>query len=703
MRQVARPVRASAKSMRFCPSAHCLLGGSLTRGFSSRLDAPVLRQVDRVILAWALSLERAASAWFAGVVLAIGSAMAAAGCSNPVAGPAAAVEDADDDAGEDASRNQDAGADGSTADAVGDAAAPEAGPAVDAPTIDVKPAAEVNTKGCKTDADCGELQVGSCQTAKCIAASGLCEVIQVADGTACADAATDKCKVGAVCKAGACAYSLLNCDDANPCSDDECIANAGCAHQKSVANICLDGSACTTGATCIDGTCKAKNVLVCDDKNACTSDTCDQKLGCVFFAVADASACDDGKVCVEAESCFQGKCAGKPKVCATDETQCKLSVCVDKNNQGCTTQALVGLPCDDGKACTGPDVCNSSATCAGQVIVCDDKNGCTDDACDTKFGCKFNNSTKPCSGTDPCLAVGLCGEGTCTAAAVNCDDGNLCTSNSCDKILGCKAKNVSAPCFDGDVCSENDACDGGVCKAGSQAACDDGNPCTTDSCLASGGCKQAVAAFGASCGSGKQCAVGLCLATECGDGWCAPGETASACLKDCPEEGGACKADDGPCLAACKAGKCSAADTACKGQAGCGTIGSCLAGCANDLKCQVGCLQTAASKAFAAYLGYDQCMQAFCIQDFWLGGKCSGGGPQYVACVQACEGSMCKLLGLQCQASAGCSEVRACLQACTAGEPGQLLACIGGCKAKGNAADVLINADLDTCSSKYCQ
>ena len=34
--------------------AHCLLCGSLTRGFSSRLDAPILSEIDRVILARAL-------------------------------------------------------------------------------------------------------------------------------------------------------------------------------------------------------------------------------------------------------------------------------------------------------------------------------------------------------------------------------------------------------------------------------------------------------------------------------------------------------------------------------------------------------------------------------------------------------------------------------------------------------------------------
>ena len=46
---------ARAKSSRFCIWARWLLGGSLTRGFASRLDAPFLPRLVRVILAWAVS------------------------------------------------------------------------------------------------------------------------------------------------------------------------------------------------------------------------------------------------------------------------------------------------------------------------------------------------------------------------------------------------------------------------------------------------------------------------------------------------------------------------------------------------------------------------------------------------------------------------------------------------------------------------
>ena len=73
-------VRARVKSGRFCASAHCLLAGSLTRGFASRLDAPFLSQIDRPILALtlALALTFASAAPVAASILQVQWRMAAA-------------------------------------------------------------------------------------------------------------------------------------------------------------------------------------------------------------------------------------------------------------------------------------------------------------------------------------------------------------------------------------------------------------------------------------------------------------------------------------------------------------------------------------------------------------------------------------------------------------------------------------------------
>ncbi|MBM4346098.1 MAG: hypothetical protein FJ100_22220 [Deltaproteobacteria bacterium] len=629
-------------------------------------------------------------------------AVATGACSDPASG--GDVAPAEDAATEDAAATE-------TTDAAGpdseDAVPPDGG-AADAPDggkPDVKPPvdAALPSKGCAGNDDCSGLVLTTCQAPQCNKETGLCQFVNLPDGATCPDAAGDQCKVGAVCKAGACTYGLKACDDGNPCTDENCQADSGCSSKKVANKLCTDGNACSVGTTCVDGACKAKSQLACDDKNVCTVDSCDAKVGCVHLPAVDGAACDDGDVCIESESCFDGKCVGKPKVCLSGTTQCKLSKCVSKNNQGCTEAALVGLPCDDGKPCTAIDICDSAGSCVGTPLSCDDKNPCTDDSCDDKTGCKHAPNTKPCGGSDACATAGTCTAGKCTTTPVNCEDGNLCTENSCDKLLGCKAKFVPSACFDGNICTENDACDNGACKPGTPNTCNDGNGCTTDTCDVTAGCAQSPAAYGADCGGGKKCAVGLCLADDCGDGWCAAGENSTACAKDCPEEGGACAPTDGACLANCKATKCSTVDSACKAKQGCPEIGTCLGGCGTDAKCQVDCIKAASLAAGQAQAFYDQCMQAFCVQNSWIGKKCAGGGPQYVACVEACESAMCKLSYLLCKASTGCQQVRACLQACNAGDPGLLLGCIAGCKSKGSAEDVTINAELDSCSGKYCQ
>ncbi|MSQ81816.1 MAG: PDZ domain-containing protein [Myxococcales bacterium] len=60
----ARLVAARAKSSRFCSWAHCLLGGSQTRDFAGRLDAPFRARIGRVILAWAAGVPVATVAAF---------------------------------------------------------------------------------------------------------------------------------------------------------------------------------------------------------------------------------------------------------------------------------------------------------------------------------------------------------------------------------------------------------------------------------------------------------------------------------------------------------------------------------------------------------------------------------------------------------------------------------------------------------------
>jgi len=81
------------------------------------------------------------------------------------------------------------------------------------------------------------------------------------------------------------------------------------------------------------------------------------------------------------------------------------------------------------------------------------------------------NSPGPCS-------QAVCQSGACTLTDVDCDDGDPCTLDSCDPDSGA--------CLHEDItCTAGEACSEGVCAAtcAQNDDCDDANGCTTDACL----------------------------------------------------------------------------------------------------------------------------------------------------------------------------------------------------------------------------
>ncbi|NUN16162.1 MAG: hypothetical protein HUU55_21255, partial [Myxococcales bacterium] len=146
---------------------------------------------------------------------------------------------------------------------------------------------------------------------------------------------------------------------------------------------------------------------VCDDDNACTTDTCDAGSGlCQYTTVT----CDDGDVCNGVETCDTqtGCVAGVAPVCE-----------------------------DDGNLCTD-DSCDPVLGC-NSPLVCDDGVGCTSDACDAVLGCVHTADDGVCDDglactTDDCDAIAGC---THVASDAACDDSNPCTVDSCDAGVGC--------------------------------------------------------------------------------------------------------------------------------------------------------------------------------------------------------------------------------------------------------------------------
>ena len=124
---------------------------------------------------------------------------------------------------------------------------------------------------------------------------------------------------------------------------------------------------------------------------------------------------------------------------------------------------------------------------------------CGTQACDPATGkcvaALFADNTA-CDDDNACISAGACKAGICQGGVVaNCDDGNLCTTDSCSAVNGCGHAANTLPCeADGSLCTQKDTCSGKICVAGPATACDDGNPCTADSCVAATGKCQFTAA-----------------------------------------------------------------------------------------------------------------------------------------------------------------------------------------------------------------
>ena len=68
------------------------------------------------------------------------------------------------------------------------------------------------------------------------------------------------------------------------------------------------------------------------------------------------------------------------------------------------------------------------------------------------------------------------------------DDGNSIDGDCCSSA--CALNPPGTSCADGDLCNGDETCDGsGSCQAGTALVCDDGDPCTQDSCDAILGCQ----------------------------------------------------------------------------------------------------------------------------------------------------------------------------------------------------------------------
>ncbi|MCO4761004.1 MAG: putative metal-binding motif-containing protein, partial [Myxococcales bacterium] len=368
---------------------------------------------------------------------------------------------------------------------------------------------------------------------------------------------TQECLINDTCDDGlACTIAL--CDEVGDNGKFQCRFELG--------NYCCGSDYdCSPGEKCLYPNTESSQCTVCtkntdcDDKNKCTTDSCDLsgvKGKCKHIkadpecCVSSDAECDDGLGCT-IDSCdvVNGKCKHVQPVGSC----CKDTECTSEDT--CLVGSCVDYQCRFDVHGFKPDCCSS-----GTNTKCDDANYCTVDKCDqvqTGGWTKCSHTadqTKPncCGGDDPnaacddkkactwdycqsnqCYNVPIKG---CCAADTDCTDNNSCTVDSCKKEAATDASGVCdfaktpgccnqlADCDDGLFCTD-DSCDTTkkVCSYTKKANCcdadtdcNDGKYCTNDSCINNScigikdGFKENCCDSAVDCSDGLACTVDSC-------------------------------------------------------------------------------------------------------------------------------------------------------------------------------------------------
>lgn len=189
----------------------------------------------------------------------------------------------------------------------------------------------------------------------------------------------------------------------------------------------------------------------------------------------------------------------------------------------CVPQCAATTPCGDDGCGGSCGSCHGTDTCVGGTCVC----------------------TPHCEGR-------RCGPDGCGGVCGTCEVGPLCSQTTCDEAAG---RCVLAPIA-------------GCCS--SDAQCDDGDPCTRDTCR-SATCQHEPAAAGTVCAAGVCDGAGQCA--QClRDGDCDDGNSCTAntcqhgiCQHPAEPEGTACTRGGGDPGVCDSAGQCRQAPPACSG------------------------------------------------------------------------------------------------------------------------------------------
>jgi hypothetical protein len=177
----------------------------------------------------------------------------------------------------------------------------------------------------------------------------LCTHAALGDGESCA---TDPCTPG-VCQSGTCVAGTPepgcrpcqandDCEDGSACTIDTCNERGRCERAGGEGSACDDGDPCTLDDRCANDLC-AGTPLSCDDRVACTTDFCDSG-SCVHEV--DSSACPESGECATIE-CAPDDPDADGRGCVTRSASFELSECTEDNNPCTLDRCRDGLCAHD--------------------------------------------------------------------------------------------------------------------------------------------------------------------------------------------------------------------------------------------------------------------------------------------------------------------------------------------------------------------
>lgn len=258
---------------------------------------------------------------------------------------------------------------------------------------------------------------------------------------------------------------------------EACVVQAGQCPNACGGGQLAEGATCETSANCACGLACAPSCTspaagqcpnACKPGNGNAGDSCATPADCQCGLFCNGGACAPYGGAYAGCSCG-GECApyvGEQTGCSCAGGVVPFPDAVTPQDNGPAADTTAGDVLDDTAPPDAPD--------AGPV--CDDADDCgeAEGAC-LEMICELSACVQVpvadgtgCEDGDACTGDDQCTKGACEAGpAVVCDDGSPCTADSCDPGIGCTTSpDNGVPCDDGNDCTQGDACLAGQCLSG---------------------------------------------------------------------------------------------------------------------------------------------------------------------------------------------------------------------------------------------